>query len=322
MNRRQFNTSLLLSALSASALASGPYPDHPIRVVIPYAPGGGTDIIFRILTPYAARLLGQSVIVDNRPGAATIIGTTMVANAAPDGYTLLASDAAIYTNPGLFGPKLPFDTAHVFQAITMMAVAPVLLIVNPQVPARNLKELLALAKAEPGKLNYASGGVGSASQMGGELFKLSAGLDIKMIAYKGTGAAMIDLLGGQVQMMFSGISSAKEHVLAGRARAIAVTGTDRSPTLPDVPTFAENGLDVDASTYWGIYAPAKVPRTIVDALNRAFVAALHDPAIVRQLAELGYTPIANAPEAGTRQFEDLIRRWTGVVQKSGITADS
>jgi tripartite-type tricarboxylate transporter receptor subunit TctC len=311
-----------LAMIMMGGLASAQnYPDHPIRVVIPYAPGGGTDIIFRMISPDASAVLGQPIVVDNRPGGSTMIGTGVVSRAATDGYTLLATDSAILINPGLFKAQLPYDTLKDLKGVTMMATAPALLVVNPSVPAKDLAELIALAKSKPGVLNYASGGVGTAPHLTAELMKLAAGIDIKHIPYKGTGPALTAVLGGQVDMAFLGISTAGPYVASGQLRAIALTGEQRNPNMPDVPTFAESKLEVNGSSYWGIYAPAAVPKPIIDQLNRAFSQALHKPENEKRLAELGYTPIANSAEDHTAQFRTMVDQWTTVIDKAKVQVE-
>jgi tripartite-type tricarboxylate transporter receptor subunit TctC len=288
---------LIAMAMVGSLASAQSFPDHPIRVVIPYAPGGGTDIIFRTISPNASDTLGQSIVVDNHPGGSTIIGTGLVSRAPADGYTLLATDSAILINPGLFKAQLTYDTLQSLTGVTMMATSPALLVVNPNVPAKNLGELIALAKSQPGKLNYASGGVGTAPHLAGELMKLAAGIDVKHIPYKGTGPALTAVLSGEVDMGFLGISSARQYVESGQLRAIALTGHERNP---------------------GIYAPAGVPKPIIDQLNRAFAKALHKPETEKRLAELGYIPIANSPEDHTAQLRAMVGQWTTVVDKAKI----
>lgn len=305
-------------AFSAAGAAQAKFPDHPIRVVIPYAPGGGTDILFRVLAPIAGKELGQSIIIDNKPGASTMIGTADVARAAHDGYTLLAVDSAILINPGLYRTKLPYDTLKSLQGVTMMGTAPTILVTNPKLPVKNLKELIALAKAKPGQLNFGSGGIGTAVELAGELLKIKAHIDIVSVPYKGTGPALTAVLGNQVGMMFGGISSARPYVTSGKLNAIAVTGEKRNPAMPDVPTFAEQGLDIQANSYWGIYAPVGVPKSALDTLNHAFVNALKDPTVIKRLRDLGYTPIGNSPEQHTKQLHSMVKLWEGVVQKANI----
>jgi tripartite-type tricarboxylate transporter receptor subunit TctC len=308
-------------ALAANAASAGNYPDHPIHVVIPYPPGGGTDIAFRIVAAKAGDILSETIIVDNRPGASSMIGTGTVSRATPDGYTLLASDSAFVINPGLLKDKLPYDTLKEFKAVTMMATSPALLVVNPALPAKTLTELIALAKSKPGKLNFSSGGVGAAPHLAAELLKLAAGIELTHIPYKGTAPALSAVLSDEVDMGFVGISSAAAYIAAGQLRAIAVTGAQRQPSLPDVPTFAENHLDVDGSSYWGIYAPMGVPTSIVDQLNRAFTQSLHDPDNEKKLANLGFSPIANSPQEADAQWHALVQQWTTVIDKASIKVE-
>jgi tripartite-type tricarboxylate transporter receptor subunit TctC len=295
------------------------FPDKPIRVVLPYAPGGGTDNLVRILAPTVGSALGQQLVIENRPGGASNIGSEIVAKAAPDGYTILATDLAFLVNPGLFKAKMPFDTVKSFTGVTMMAYAPVILVIHPSVPANNLAELIALARAKPGSLNYASGGYGASTHLAGELMNQAARISITHVPYKGTGPAMTDLLAGQVQMQFAGISSARQYVEAGKLRALAVTGKQRNPAMPGVPTFEESGVPgVDADTYWGLYAPAGTPPAALAALNKAFAEALRSPAHAEKLAALGFIPIANSPAEHTQQFRAAIARWTDVIDKANI----
>jgi tripartite-type tricarboxylate transporter receptor subunit TctC len=324
MNSRSFLLKLVTAAViavSANAASAGNYPDHPIHVVIPYPPGGGTDIAFRIIAAKAGELLNETIIVDNRPGASSMIGTGTVSRATPDGYTLLASDSAFVINPGLLKDKLPYDTLKEFKGITMMATSPALLVVNPALPAKTLTELIALAKSKPGKLNFSSGGVGAAPHLAAELLKLSAGINLTHIPYKGTAPALSAVLSDEVDMGFVGISSAVAYIAAGQLRAIAVTGAQRQPSLPDVPTFAENHLDVDGSSYWGIYAPMGVPDPIGDQLNRAFTQSLRDPDNEKKLANLGFSPIANSPQEADAQWHALVEQWTTVIDKASIKVE-
>jgi len=307
-------------SLAGSAFAQN-YPDHQIHVIVPYAPGGGTDIAFRIIAPKAGDILNQTIIVDNRPGASTMIGTSAVTRAATDGYTLLASDSAFVINPGLFKDKLPYDTLKEFKGITMMATSPALLVTNPNLPAKTLDELIALAKSRPGKLNYGSGGVGTGPHLAGELLKLAAGIDVTHIAYKGTAPALTAVLSNEVNMAFVGISTAAPYIASGQLRAIALTGATRQPSLPDVPTFAEHHLDVDGNSYWGIYAAKGVPDQIVDQLNRAFTQSLHDPENVKKLTGLGFLPIANSPQEDDTQWHALVQQWTTVIDKANIKVE-
>jgi len=322
MHRHLFGILALALACAAGGAAAQSFPDKPVRIVIPYAPGGGTDNLVRIIAPTVSAALGQQVLIENRPGGNTFIGTEIVSKAAPDGYTLLATDTALVVNPGLFKAKMPFDTAKTLTGLTMMAYAPVILVVHPSVAANTLGELLALARSRPGYLNYASGGSGTSTHLAAEMMKLAAKVFIVHIPYKGTGPAMADLLAGQVQMQFAGISSARSHVEAGKLRALAVTGLKRNPAMPNVPTFEESGVrGVDADSYWGLYAPAGTSPAVLATLNRHFVAALRSAAHAERLAALGYLPIANTPEEHTRQMNAMIARWTEVIDKAGIRTE-
>ena len=312
----------LLALCAVSSASAQGFPNRPIKIVIPYGPGGGTDNLMRLLAPALTQSLGQTIVIENRPGAATVIGTDLVAKAEPDGYTLLATDSAFVINPSLFKDKLPFDTLKDFTGVTMMATAPVLLVTHPSVPAKNLTELLTAAKAKPGSMNYASGGNGTSTHLAAELMKLAAGVDIIHIPYKGTGPAMNDLLGGQVNMQFAGISSAKQHVEAGKLRAIALTGDKRNAAMPDVPTFGEMGVKgVNADSYWGVYAPTGTPAEVVKILNEHVVKALRAPELSKRSAELGYVPLANTAEEHTFQMKQMVAQWIDVVTRAKVQLD-
>lgn len=317
---------LLAAAGAAGLLAQSPtlraqaYPSRQIRIVVPYGPGGGTDILIRMLSPAVSASIGQPIVIENKPGAGSVLGTELVVRAPADGYTLLAMDSALLTNPGL--RKLPFDTKRELAPITMMATAPVILVAHPSVAAKTLTELMALAKARPGSLNYASGGNGASTHLAGELMKIAAGVDIAHIPYKGTGPAMTDLLAGHVQMQFAGISSVRAHVEAGKLRAIAVTGAQRNPAMPEVPTFVEQGLKgVDADTWWGLYSPAGIPAELATTLNEHFVRALRSSEMAGKLAGAGFVPIANSPAEHTTMMHAMIDRWAEVIAQAKIQAD-
>jgi tripartite-type tricarboxylate transporter receptor subunit TctC len=243
MNRTGWLPGALVSfcvcAMAAQSVAQT-YPTRPIRLVVPFGAGGGTDNLARIIEPYVGKALGQPLIIDNRPGAGSVIGMDAVVKSTPDGYTLVVTDSSIAVNPSL-QKNMPFDTLRDLEPVSLLATAPVILVAHPKVSARALAEFVTLAKAQPGKFSYASGGNGSSTHLGGELLKLVAGIDVIHVPYKGTGPAMNDLIGGHVDVMFSGISSARPHLEAGALRALAVTGEKRNPAVPDVPTFAEAG---------------------------------------------------------------------------------
>jgi tripartite-type tricarboxylate transporter receptor subunit TctC len=319
--RRLLGAGLVLAAAPiGAARAQSAFPNRPIRIVIPYGTGGGTDILIRALAPSLSRALGQNIVVENKPGGGSVPGTETVVRSPADGYTLLAMDSAILTNPGL--RKLPYDTVRDLTGLSMVASGPVLLVVHPSVPARDLKELLALARSRPGALNYASGGNGTSTHLAAELMKLAAGVDITHIPYKGTGPAMVDQLAGHVQMQFAGISTARPHVEGGKLRAIAVTGSVRSPALPGVPTFIEQGLEgVDASTYWGVYAPAGTPEPILHQVSEAIARVLKEPEVLERLVQAGFVPIGNRPAEHTRMMRSMIDSWSSLTAKAGIRLD-
>ena len=316
--RRIFLLAMSLGLLAFDVQAQS-FPTKPIRLVIPYQPGGGTDILVRAIVPEVTRTLGQQIVIDNKPGGASMIGTQAVIDAVPDGTTILATDSALLVNPGLFSAKLPYDTVKKLTGITMLASGPVPLLVHPSVPAADLKSLIALAKAKPGTLNFASGGNGAATHLAGELFKLVAGIDIVHVPYKGTAPALNDLLAGAVQMMFGGISSSRQFVEAGKLRAVALSASKRSEIMPTVPTFEEAGLKgVNAESYWGLYAPTGTPPEAIKVINEHFVRALREPRIIDQLRELGFEIIANTPAEHTAQLARLVGEWTEIINKAGI----
>ena len=300
-----------------TALAQG-YPARPVRIVVALAPGGGTDNLTRIMAPRLTELLGQQIVVENRAGAGGQIGTDFVAKAAPDGYTILNVDTSFASNPSLFS-KLPYDSLRDFAPVSLLASAPVALVIHPSVPAKTLKELLALAKSRPTLFNFAMGGYGSATHLGVEQFKSVTKIDLVVIPYKGGGPATADVLAGQVVMMFGGPSSLAQHVATGRLRAVAVTGDKRIPALPDVPTFAEAGLKgVDAGSYWGSLAPAATPREIVNTLSGAMMKVLQIPEVRQRLIGLGYEPIGSTPEQFAANIRSEMEKWAKAVKAANI----
>lgn len=308
----------LFGVSAAGTAGAQGYPVRTVRIIVPLAPGGGTDTLTRIMTPRLSQLLGQQVIVENRAGAATQIGTELVAKAVPDGYTILNTDTSFTTNSSLY-PKLPYDTLRDFAPVSLLASAPVVLTVHPSVPAATLKDLLALAKARPGQLNFAVGGYGTGSHLGAELFKSVAKIDFVIVPYKGGGAAVADVVAGQVAMMFGGPASAKPHVTVGRLRAIAVTGEKRNHAFPAVPTFVESGLrGVDSGSYWGSLAPGATPRNVINTLSDAMAKALQTPEIHQRLTDLGYDPIGGTPEQYAINIRGEIAKWSKVVKQAKI----
>jgi tripartite-type tricarboxylate transporter receptor subunit TctC len=321
MRRLRLSLCVLAVLCGAAPQASAqPFPARAIRLVVPFGAGGGTDNLARIIEPFVSKALGQPIVIENRPGGGSTIGMDAVAKSAPDGYTLVMTDTSIAVNPSL--KPLPYDTISDFAPVSLLATAPVILVAHPKVPAKALAEFVALAKQEPGKFNYASGGNGASTHLGGELLKLVAGIDVVHVPYKGTGPAMNDLIGGHVDVMFSGISSARAFIDAGTLRAYAVTGETRNAAVPDVPTFAEAGLaGVTASTYWGVLAPKGTPQEIVDRLSAEFAKAMRDPDIVARIAQLGYLPIGGGPSDYAENIKSEITKWGEVVRSANIKAE-
>lgn len=310
-------------AFAALAFTAGPaaaqtYPTKPIKVIVPYPPGGGTDVVARILSEPLSAELGQPIIIDNRGGAAGNVGTDIAAKAPADGYTLLLTLSSHTINPKLY-PKLPFDVEQDFASISLAAMIPQILVVHPSVPANNVKELIALAKAQPGKLNYASVGTGSPGHIAGELFKLRTGVDIVHIPYKGGGPAVTDTLGGQVQVLFVSMPAVWQHVKAGKVKAIAVTSAKRSLTAPDVPTIAESGVaDVVVDSWYGLFAPAKTPPAITARLNAAMIKVLENPQIKEKLFAQGAEAAPSTPAEFDRIIKEELAKWEYVIRAANI----
>jgi tripartite-type tricarboxylate transporter receptor subunit TctC len=313
--------SLLACALTAAAHAQT-FPTKPVRMIVPFPPGGTTDILARVAAQKLSEALGQQVIVDNRPGAGGNIGTELVAKAPPDGYTLLTDPGSTLTiNPSLF-TKLPFDPLKDFAPVTIMAAVPNLLVVHPSLPVRNVKELIALAKARPDQLSYASTGAGQSTHLSMELFKSMARVKITHVPYKGSAPAITDLLGGHVLLMFDNMPSALPHAKAGKLRGIAVSTAKRSPVTPDIPTVAESGLPgFEVSVWFGVLATAGTPRDIVERLNRVLVKALQSADVRERLSSQGAEPIGNTPDEFTAQMKRDLVKWAKVVKDADIKLD-
>lgn len=294
------------------------YPQRPIRLVIPYSPGGASDNIARLVMPRLGEALGQTVVIDNRPGAAGTIGRDLVAKAVADGYTLLSTDAPHTINPHLMR-KLPFDTLRDFTAITTTATSPMIMVVLSTFPAKTAKELIAMAKAQPGKLNFGSGGNGAITQMAGELFKIAAGVNIVHVPYKSIAPAITDLLGGQIQIAFPSPATVSGQIQAGRLRLLAVAAARRSPAFPDAPTFEEAGVPgVIAANWFGIMGPAKLPQPIVQRLNSEIHKVVRTREVQERLAAAGIEPILNSPAEFQSMIETETVRWAKVVKAAGL----
>ena len=308
----------LLMPLGAGAQdAAKDYPNRPIKFIVPYPPAGGTDIVARTLTEPLAALLGQPIIVDNRGGAAGNIGTDLVAKSTPDGYTLLFTLSSHTINPKLYD-KLPFDVERDFVPISLAAMIPQILVANPSVPVTNVKELIALARAQPGKLNYASVGTGSPAHIAGELFKLKTGIDMVHVPYKGGGPAISDTLGGQVQLAFVSLPAALQYVKAGRLRALAVTSDARSIAAPDIPTITESGVDCVVNSWYGALAPAKTPSTVVARLQAAFAKMLAMPEVRQKLLAQGAEATSSTSAEFERIIKDELAKWDYVIHEAKI----
>ncbi|MEN3352325.1 MAG: hypothetical protein V7640_483 [Betaproteobacteria bacterium] len=307
-----------LLTLAASLAQGQVFPSRPVRVIVPFAPGGGTDNLTRIMAPGLTALLGQSIIIDNRAGASGQIGTELGARASADGHTLVHVDTSFTSNPSLYS-RLPYDPIKDFACVSLLASAPVVLVVHPSVPAKTVKELIALARARPGELNFATGGAGSATHLGVELFKSAARIDLVHVPYKGTGPAAAALLAGEVVMSIAGPSSIKPHVDTGRLRAIAITGEKRNPALPQVPTFAEAGLrGVDSGSYWVSLAPAATPQHAIQTLSGAMTKVLQAAEVRQRLVDLGFEPIGSTPDRCAENVRSEIDKWAKVVAAAGI----
>ena len=307
-----------LFAQAASTGSGQAYPERPIRLIIAYPPGGGTDVTARTMVAKFSEGLGKQVVIDNRPGAGSTIGTDLVAKANPDGYTLLMSDTTFGIIPGLY-PRLPFDPIGDFQPVIHATSVPGALVVHPSVPAKSVKDLVALARAKPGTLNFGSGGVGTPVHMSGELLKLAANIQIVHVPYKGAGPAFTDLLGGHFQMMFPTLQSAVPHIKSGRLRLLALTSEKRSAAFPDTPTMGEAGVPGVVSMAWfGIHAPKAVPRNIVIRLHGDAVKALQDPTTRQRFETDGAEVVGSTPEQFAKFVVNEIAKWTRVVKQAGI----
>ncbi len=315
------SVALALLAPQAGGAADN-YPAKPIRFVVAFPPGGGTDIIARVIAQKLSERLAQQVVVDNRPGAGGNIGTDIVAKSAPDGYTMLMGSAGpLAINASLFA-KMPFDPIKDLAPVTLAASTPNVLVVHPSLPARTVKELIALARARPGEINFASSGHGTPAHLAGELFNSMAGVKLVHVPYKGAAPALADLLGGQVQLMFSTMPPALPHVKDGKLRALAVTSRKRSPAAPDLPTLDEAALaGFEAITWHGVVVPAGTPTTVIALLNREIVAILHLPEVVERLSGQGAEALGSTPEEFAAYIGSESVKWAKVVRESGAKAE-
>ena len=308
---------VLLSAFAVQAAAQN-YPARPIRLIVPYPAGGPTDFVGRTVGQKLSQLLGQQIVVDNRPGAGTIIGSELVARAAPDGYTLLFGTGGGTFLAPLILPNVPYEPLRDFAPVAMLVQSPQVLVVHPSVQATNVKELVALAKAKPGALNFASVGTGTSPHLGGELLQSLTGTKIVHVPYKGTAPAMTDLIAGQVQLMFSSMPTVLAHVKAGRLRLLGTGGTRRSAVIPDTPPISEAVPGFELVTWYGIFAPSRTPDAIVKRLNAEIGKVLVDPESRDRMAAQGLEPTVMTPEELRRYTQQDVSRWSRLIKSAGI----
>lgn len=326
MRRRTAVALAALSTLAAVALPQAAqaqaYPNKPIRLVVPFTPGGVTDTSGRVIAEQLGKRLGQNVVVDNKPGASGNIGTQMVAAADPDGYTLLlAFDGTMVINPHVFA-KVPFDTVKDFAPVGKIGDAVLILVAHPGFPGKKLQDVIAMSKTQAGGLSYGTSGTGGTPHIAGELLRQRTGANLVHVPYKGGGQAMTDVMGGSIPLVYTAVAGAVQHVKAGKLHAVAVSSTQRVASLPDVPTFIESGVaDFEASSWVGLMAPAKTPKAVIDKLNAELNAVLADPAVRERLSGLGITPTPGAPEKFAAEIQRDLQRYGQVVKAANIKAE-
>jgi tripartite-type tricarboxylate transporter receptor subunit TctC len=297
------------------------YPERPLRLVVPYSAGGSTDTVARIVGQRLSERLGQQIVVDNRTGAGTLIGTEIVARSAPDGYTLLMATPPLAVNPSLYS-KVPYVLDRDFSAVSNVAASSNLLAVHPALPATTTRELIALLKANPGKHNYGSSGIGGAGHLAMALFASMAGVDIVHVPYKGGAPAVTDLVAGRLSLMMANLTTAQPHIRAGRLRGIGIGTKSRSPLFPELPTLSESGVPgYEANNWNGIVVPAGTPRAVIDRLHREISAALKDPAIAQRMAGAGLDPIGDTPQQFAQYLKAEAAKWGALVKSAGIKAE-
>ncbi|MGQ0522442.1 MAG: Bug family tripartite tricarboxylate transporter substrate binding protein [Betaproteobacteria bacterium] len=308
----------LLAITAGASYGQANYPTRAVRIIVPSSPGGGTDILSRLVSPGLSERLGQTVVVDNRPGAGSIIGNDVVAKSPPDGYTLLMGISTLAILPAMH-KKLPYDAMRDLATVTQVISAPNILVVHPSMPVKTVKELIAFAKKRPGEVNYGSAGLGTNPHLSMEHFLSMTNLKMVHVAYKGLGPAMVDLVAGQVQTAVSTMLAGLPHVKSGRLRALATTGGKRSSSLPDLPTVAEAGVPgYEAVQWYGLFAPAKTPREIVNKLNEAMKSTLQSPSTKERLAADGTEAVGSSPEEFARFLRSETEKWGKVVRSAGI----
>ena len=310
----------VLLAIPAAVQAEDNFPSRPIRLIVPFAPGGGTDIIGRILANQLTADLNQTVVVDNRPGAGSVLGHTIAAAAEPDGHTMVFTGSSFAIN-AVYLPRLSYDTKTAFTPVTRVADQPCILVVNPRVEARSVQELVALAKRKPGKLNYGSAGNGTGTQLAAELLKMKAGIQMQHVPYKGTGPALNDLVAGNIELYISTLASALPFVHNDRLRALAVTSGRRTKVLPDVPTMQEAGIEgYTYDSWYGVQVPSATPKQIVAQLNKIIVRAIDSPQVHAQMGKIGIEPVTTTPQQFAAFIRTELDKWGGVVRTAGLAA--
>jgi tripartite-type tricarboxylate transporter receptor subunit TctC len=317
MTRCTLMVSLVLIGMGPQCAPAQDYPARAIRLVVPSTPGGTSDILARILAPRLSEALGQQVVVDNRAGASTVIGVALAAKSTPDGYTIVITPAALATNPSMF-IKLPFDTLRDLAPITRLVEGPSMMIIHPSVPAKNVKELIALAKAKPGSLIVASSGKGTVPHLAHELFRIMAGVDMPQVLYKGTGQGMISVISGELALFYASPIAVMPLINAGKLRGLGVSTKARLQALPEVPTIAETLPGYEATQWFGILAPAGTPRPIIDRLNRELARALRAQDLNARLVADGMVVVAGTPDEFARDLKSDMEKWAKVIQAAGI----
>ena len=318
-----------IAAMAAVALAAiwpagaqAAFPDRPIMLVVPFPAGGSTDLVARVVAEKMSQDLGQQIVVDNRGGAGGNVGAAAAAKADPDGYTILMGTVATHSINSALYRKMPYDPVKDFAPISLLVVVPNVLVVNPDFPAKNVQELIALLKEKPGEYSYASSGNGTPLHLSGELFKSMAGVDMVHVPYKGAGPALVDVMGGHVPIMFDNLPSSAEHIRAGKLRGLAVTTAERSPSMPELPTIAEWGLPgYETYTWNALFAPAGTPPDVITTLNEAAVAAVQDPGVKAKLATMGASVVGSTPEELGQHVAAEMAKWAPVVKASGAQID-
>jgi tripartite-type tricarboxylate transporter receptor subunit TctC len=310
----------MLAALTTMAAAQADYPNRPVRLIIPFPPGGSNDVVGRVIAQHLGDALGKQIVVDNRGGAGGVVGTEQAAHAAPDGYTLLGISLAHAVNPWLY--KLPYDPIKAFAPIGIMGKGPVVLSVNPTLPVHSVKELIAMAKQKPGDLQYASAGVGSFQHLSAELFKLTAAVDLLHIPFKGGGPAMVDVMGGHTKVMFSSLVQTTPNIKSGKLRALGVGSLERSKVLPDIPTIAEAGVPgYESVNWWGIVAPAGTPAPIIEKLHAALTKAQDNPEAQKYFDNEGAVIVRMSTEEFGKYMVTEMNKWERVVKEGHIKAE-